>query len=457
MKIRLNRSLSVFLCFLMAFATFMPVFGVSAAPKDYESNWAKDTIHSSLESGITTGYPDGTFRPDNPITRAEFFAIINNTFKFTNESNTTYADVAANAWYASVIAKAKAAGYVHGYSDGTIHPESNITREEAAVIMGRLKALKPTVKPLTTSDAAVTSDWSRQAIIDALEAKIMSGYPDGSFKPNADIKRSEALVTIDNGFEFDPNPLVPPVDKFATPSVSTPTVQTNPEAVVAVKGIGSPVDLGTDSNYVILAKTGISTVPGSSITGNIGVSPIDSTALTGFSLSADATNVFAVSSELTGKAYASNYASPTPSNLTTAISNMETAYTDAAGRAVDITELYTGDLSGKTLIPGVYKWGTGVLINKDVTLSGGPNDVWIFQIAKGVTQASGTRIILAGGAQAKNIFWQTAETFSIGTDAHCEGIILSMTNITLGTHASINGRLFAQTAVTLDQSTVIAP
>jgi len=110
-----------------------------------------------------------------------------------------------------------------------------------------------------------------------------------------------------------------------------------------------------------------------------------------------------------------------------------------------------------TLTAGVYKWGTGVLINGDVTLTGGADDVWIFQIAKGITQAAGAKIILAGGAQAKNIFWQVADAVSIGADAHFEGIILGMTNIAVGTHASINGRLLAQTAVTLIMNTVVAP
>jgi hypothetical protein len=230
--------------------------------------------------------------------------------------------------------------------------------------------------------------------------------------------------------------------------------------VVKLKKSGktaAPVNLGVAGNYAILAKSGISSVPNSVITGNIGVSPIDSTAITGFSLTMDATNKFSSSTQIIGKAYASDYASPTPSDLTTAISNMETAYTDAAGRAANYTELYAGDISGQTLTAGVYKWGTDVLINSDVTLKGGANDVWIFQIAKGITQASGTKIILTGGAQAKNIFWQASETVAIGTDAHFEGIILGKTNITLGTNASINGRLLAQTAVTLIMSTVVAP
>ena len=217
------------------------------------------------------------------------------------------------------------------------------------------------------------------------------------------------------------------------------------------------VNLGMAGNYAILAKSGISSVPYSVIIGDIAVSPINSTAITGFSLILDSTNVFAKSTQITGKAYAPDYASQTPSKLTKAVGDMETAFTDASGRAVNYTELYTGNISGKTLIPGVYKWGTGVLINSDVTLNGGANDVFIFQIAKGITQATGTKIILSGGVQAKNIFWQSSETVAIGTGAHFEGIILSKTNITFGTNASINGRLLAQTAVTLIKSTVVAP
>ncbi|MBK5247310.1 MAG: DUF3494 domain-containing protein [Peptostreptococcaceae bacterium] len=218
-----------------------------------------------------------------------------------------------------------------------------------------------------------------------------------------------------------------------------------------------PVNLGTAGNYAILAKTGISSVPNSVVTGDIAVSPIAATAITGFSLTKDATNEFSTSTQVIGKAYAANYASPTPSKLTTAVGDMQTAYTDAAGRAPDYTELYTGDISGQTLTPGVYKWGTGVLINSDVTLNGGPNDVFIFQISKGITQAAHTKIILSGGVQAKNIFWQSCQTVAINSGAHFEGIILGKTNITLGTMASINGRLLAQTAATLIMNTVVAP
>lgn len=218
------------------------------------------------------------------------------------------------------------------------------------------------------------------------------------------------------------------------------------------------VSLGTAGNFVILAKAGIDTVPTSAVTGNIGVSPIDSTAITGFSLTMDSTNTFSTSSQLVGKAFAADYTPPTPSDLTTAVSDMETAFTDAAGRSnPDFTELGAGDISGLTLVPGLYKWGTGVMIASDVTLSGGPNDTWIFQISGDITQASGVKILLAGGALPKNIFWQSYGYVGLGTTSHFEGILLSLTKITLATGATVNGRLFAQTAVTLDGCTVTQP
>jgi hypothetical protein len=227
----------------------------------------------------------------------------------------------------------------------------------------------------------------------------------------------------------------------------------------AAKGPAA-VNLGRAGNFVILAKTGISTVPTSAITGDIAVSPAAASLITGFGLIADSTNVFSTCTQVIGKVYAANYAVPTPNNLTTAVGDMGTAYTDAAGRLTpDFTELYSGAIGGKTLFPGLYKWGTGVSINSDVTLSGGPNDVWIFQIAGDITQAAATQVKLAGGALPKNIFWQVAggTGVAIGTTAHFEGVILAQKAITLNTGASINGRLLAQSEVTLKSNTVTQP
>ena len=220
----------------------------------------------------------------------------------------------------------------------------------------------------------------------------------------------------------------------------------------------APVVLGTAGNFVILAKSGITNVPTSKITGDIGLSPSAASFITGLDLILPSGGAASTSAQVTGNVYASDYAVPTPSNLTTAISNMQTAYVDAAGRPTpDHTELASGSIGGLTLPPGLYKWSNTVNIPTDVTLNGGPNDVWIFQIAGGITQASAVKVILAGGALPKNIFWQVFGVVDIGTTAHMEGVILSQTSITLKTGASANGRLLAQTAVTLAGSTVVAP
>jgi hypothetical protein len=218
-----------------------------------------------------------------------------------------------------------------------------------------------------------------------------------------------------------------------------------------------PVNLGTAGTFAILAKSGISTVPTSAVTGNLGVSPAAASYITGFSLTADATNVFATSPQITGKVYASDYAPPTPSNLTTAVSDMELAFTDAAGRAPDVTELGAGNIGGMTLVPGVYQWGTGLLIPTNLTLSGGAKAVWIFQIAQDLTMSSATNVVLTGGALAKNVFWEVAGSVEVGTTAHIEGVIMTRTSVALRTGASIKGRLLAQTAVSIDGSAVVEP
>jgi len=217
------------------------------------------------------------------------------------------------------------------------------------------------------------------------------------------------------------------------------------------------VDLGTAGSYAILAKSGISTVPASAVTGDLGISPASATYITGFSLTADATNVFSTSQQVTGRVYAADYTSPTPANMTTAIGDMEHAFTDAAGRAPGVTELGAGNIGGMTLAPGVYKWGTGLLIPTDVTLDGGATDAWLFQIAQDLTVSSATSVVLTGGALPQNVIWQVSGRVELGTTAHFEGIALCQTAIVLGTGASVNGRLLAQTAVDIDACTVVEP
>jgi hypothetical protein len=244
----------------------------------------------------------------------------------------------------------------------------------------------------------------------------------------------------------------PTVDPIVDPTV-VPTEDVDPVGDV----LSVVVDLGTADDFVILAESGISTTAGSSVTGDLGMSPSAATYITGFGLIMDSTGTFSTSSLVTGQILSSDYTSPTPTELTTAIANMRTAYTDAAGRAANYTELYSGDLSGQTLTSGVYMFGNSVLINTDLTLNGNSTDVWIFQISGNLTMASDMNIILTGGALAKNIVWQVADTVAIGSGSHFEGTILAMTNISMGTNSSIDGNLYAQTEVTLDATTVVKP
>ena len=226
----------------------------------------------------------------------------------------------------------------------------------------------------------------------------------------------------------------------------------NSGASAAPAAVTASVDLGTAGNYVLLSKAGISTTGTTKITGDIAVSPIAASAITGFGLVLSGT--FSRSSVVVGKVYAANYAAPTPSVLTTAVKDMQTAYTNAAGRTAGVTELGAGNIGGLTLAPGVYKWSSNVTIPTNVTLSGGKNDVWIFQIAGTLSISSAKQVILGGGAQAKNVFWQVAGPTTLGTNSTFNGTILDKTNIALQTGAVLNGRALAQTAITLDANSV---
>jgi hypothetical protein len=238
-------------------------------------------------------------------------------------------------------------------------------------------------------------------------------------------------------------------------SNSSTGIQNNPPNP---NGLGpKAVNLGTAGDYVILAKAGVSTTGVTAVVGDIGLSPAAASYVTGFALSSPATT-FTTSAQVTGKVWASNYAVPTPANLTVAVLNMQTAYTDAAGRtSPTATELGAGNIQGMTLVPGLYKWGTGLSIPSAVTLSGGANDVWIFQIAKNLTVGNGAIVTLSGGAQAKNVFWQVAGQATLGTTSNFKGIILCKTLIAFNTGASITGRALAQTAVTLNATAVTNP
>ena len=230
--------------------------------------------------------------------------------------------------------------------------------------------------------------------------------------------------------------------------LATVTMATSSAAIAGQ----APVDLGVAGTFAILSKTGVTNVYASAVTGNVGSSPITGAA------------ILVTCTEVSGTIFSVDAAGPLPCSvnaapfLTSAVLDMEAAYLDAEGRSSpDFTEVGAGEIGGMTLPPGLYKWGTGVMISTDVTLTGGPNDVFIFQVAGTLLQANATRVTLTGGAQAKNIFWQVADVVAIGTTAHFEGIVLAKTMVAVKTGASVQGRLLAQTAVTLQMNAVTQP
>ena len=212
------------------------------------------------------------------------------------------------------------------------------------------------------------------------------------------------------------------------------------------------VNLGIAGDFAILSKTGITDVYKSAITGDIGSSPITGAA------------VLVKCNEVVGTIYTVDAAGPLPcsitnaTRLTVAVGDMQTAYTDAAGRSnPDFLNLGAGNIGGKTLTPGLYKWTTALNIPTDITISGSSTDVFIFQVAGTLKLSSAIRMTLTGGALAKNIFWVVSDAVTCGTTSHFEGTILGMTGINLQTGATINGRMLAQTAVTLQMNTVTQP
>lgn len=216
----------------------------------------------------------------------------------------------------------------------------------------------------------------------------------------------------------------------------------------------TPVDFLTAAFFKILAQSGISNVPTSTIIGNMGVSPITAAAITGFALTLDGSGQFSTSAQVVGRVYAADYSPPTPAMLTQAVIDMQAAYTDAAGRPADFVDVAAGLLGGLSLIPGVYRFSTGVSILSNLTLVGGPDDTWIFQIPGTLVVGSGVEVVMAGGAQGKNVVWQVAGATTIGTNATFRGNILDQTNIAIQTGASVFGKLLAQTAVTLDSNLI---
>ncbi|HEX9450100.1 MAG TPA: ice-binding family protein [Burkholderiales bacterium] len=233
---------------------------------------------------------------------------------------------------------------------------------------------------------------------------------------------------------------------------------TAPGAGTGVDGAGhgpAPINLFTAANFVIVAETAITDIPPSAVTGNVGLWPTTGAA------------VDLTCAEVTGRIYIVDAAGPTCRTrnagalLNQAVGDGHTAWNDGRVRVPDYTDIGTGtigNIGGFTLPPATYKWSTGVQIPADLTLSGGPNDVWIFLIEHDLNVSPGVRIILDGGALPQNVFWLTLiDGVEIGAGSQFAGVILAETSIFMRTGASINGRLLAAQSINLDTNTVTQP
>lgn len=204
-------------------AMIVPSVPAMAAPSDIAGHWAESVITQWQNKGLIQGYEDGTFKPGNTITRAEFVTLMNNAKGFWSEGSINFSDVKNGSWFYSAVARAVAAGYVKGYSDGSFKPGNTITRAEAAVMIAnaaRLSANEAGAYRFT--DVGSIPAWARGSVGAVVAAGYMTGYPDGSFYANASISRAEAVSSLNRmlgGTAYQPTqPTTPTTDTTKTTS-----------------------------------------------------------------------------------------------------------------------------------------------------------------------------------------------------------------------------------------------
>lgn len=185
---------------IMVISILASIFPLSAYANlsDISGYWAEKVVVEWVENGLASGYPDGTFRPENDISRAEFMSLVNSAFEYTQEEEIDYKDISTGKWYISIIKKAKAAGYISGYNDGTMKPDNPITREEVATIIVKLMDLRLDAKGIDGFKDKDKIKWSKEYVGAVVNAKYMVGFTDGTFNPQKNITRGEAIYALNN-------------------------------------------------------------------------------------------------------------------------------------------------------------------------------------------------------------------------------------------------------------------
>ncbi|MFC3747572.1 S-layer homology domain-containing protein [Paenibacillus sp. GCM10012306] len=211
----------------------------AAVPKDIQGHWAQAQLQQWLDKGYLGGYPDGTVKPNNAITRAEYVAFVNRLFGFTETGTVSFTDLKSSNWSYIEVAKAVKAGYIGGYENNTFRPNNPLTRQEAAVITAKLLKLSTNAMTTKFKDSSQFAAWSRGAIAAAADKKIINGYPDGTFGPKKALTRAEAVGIISNSVVY--KPAAPGGVPTPVPTLSaTPVPTASPTPVpTSVPGGGS--------------------------------------------------------------------------------------------------------------------------------------------------------------------------------------------------------------------------
>ena len=175
------------------------------APTDIQGHWAQNTINKWVDKGDISGYPDGTFRPNNMITRAEFVVLVNNAMGYTKSGYAYFSDVPSHYWGKNAIQTGVAAGYISGDGNGIFRPNDPVTRQEAAAMISRILDLKQNEsRAYRYTDSYAISNWAKGVVGAVSDAGIMAGYPDGSFGPNKVLTRAEAVLALDKTVNYKP-------------------------------------------------------------------------------------------------------------------------------------------------------------------------------------------------------------------------------------------------------------
>lgn len=193
---RFRRSLALLLVFAMVFTTFAAVTVSAQTFSDVSGHWAEALIDKWSASGVINGYEDGTFRPDDNITRAELAKVISVAKGYTEEAAISFSDVSEDDWFTPSLKKCVAKGVIGGYEDGTFRPDAYVNREEAATMIVRAYNINATAL-LSFTDSADISPWAQNAVTALVGANVINGYEDGSFGPKNSITRAELVKMLD--------------------------------------------------------------------------------------------------------------------------------------------------------------------------------------------------------------------------------------------------------------------